>query len=773
VQSQLESRTSQSEDAAVKIACIGGGPAGLYFALLSKKRDPASEVTVFERNAFRDTFGFGVVFSDATLDNLASIDAESHRAITSRFFHWDDIAIHVPVGEEVRRFVSRGHGFSGIARTALLEILEERAISLGVEVRHEAGLDAVAFDARKFDLVLIADGVNSAFRDANALHFKPSIDMRPNRFVWLGTTFPFDAFTFYFKRAAAGLFQVHAYRYAEGQSTFIVECTEDVFRRTGLHEADEDGTIAYLSEIFKAELDGHPLLKNRSIWRQFPIVRNGRWHHENLVLAGDAVHTAHFSIGSGTKLAIEDAIALRDAVDASDSVSHALTTYEKQRRPVAESYQRAAQVSLEWFENTERTIRHEPLTFAFSLLTRSLRVTHENLKKRDPEFVRGVDEAFEREASAQSGESIIASATPRPPMFTPFRLRDVVLPNRVGVSSMCMYAARDGTIDDFHLVHLGSRAIGGAGLIMTEMTDVSADGRITPGCAGMYATKHVDAWRRVVEFVHRHSPAKIGMQIGHAGRKGSTHEPWVGPDVFLGESENPWPLIAPSSKPWTEGSPIPKSMDAADLERVKADFVRSTELANEAGFDLIELHAAHGYLLATFLSPLTNQRTDAYGGSAENRARFPVEVFEAMRAVWPTHKPMSVRLSASDWASGGTTMEDLLAAAYAFKRAGCDIIDVSSGSTVPEQRPAYGRLYQVPFSEVVRSEVEIPTMCVGNISSYADVNSVLAAKRADVCLIARAHLYDPYWVRHAAREQGFEIPWPKSYGVMQFYTPRT
>jgi len=763
----------------VRVACIGGGPAGLYFALLTKKRDPAAEVVVFERNQPHDTFGFGVVFSDKTLEGLRETDAESYASITDQFFHWDAIDVHA--GGEV--FTSRGHGFSGLSRAALLDILAERARALGVELRYGAPIDpSDRATLSKFDVVAVADGANSAFRTHHAEVLRPDVELRKSRFVWLGTTYPFDAFTFYFQNVDAGLFQVHAYRYAAnaassdapagaGQSTFIVECSEDTFQKSGLREDDEAGTKAYLERVFARELAGHPLLLNRSIWRRFPVIRCERWHHENVVFLGDAVHTAHFSIGSGTKIALEDAIALRDALDRDASVPEALRAYEAARRPVVESFQRAAQVSLEWFEDTERHIAHRPLVFSFSLLTRSLRVTHENLRLRDPEFVDRVDRDFEAEARTQAKLPPPPSpAKPTPPMFTPLRLRELVIPNRVGVSPMCMYSAKDGAVDDFHLVHLGSRAMGGAGLVMTEMTDVSRDARITPGCAGLYTDAHVGPWRRIVDFVHTQTPAKIGLQIGHAGRKGSTAPPWEGQDVPL--REGGWEIVAPSPVPWSSRNATPREMTRAEMDQTIVDYVRTVERAIEAGFDLIELHAAHGYLLAEFLSPLVNRRTDAYGGSLENRARFPLEVFRAMRDAWPAERPMAVRVNASDWAPGGFTEADLTALAKLLAKEGCDLLDVSSGSTVPEQRPRYGRLYQVPFADLVRAETGIAVAAVGAISSYADVNSILAARRADLCFIARAHLFDPYWVRHAAQAQGYDLPWPSPYGILRGYSPR-
>lgn len=762
----------------MRISCIGGGPSGLYFAILTKKRDPGAEVVVYERNRADDTFGFGVVFSDKTLENLEQVDAPSYQAITRSFFHWDAIDVHVPrkVGErrgEGDVITSGGHGFSGISRQALLDLLTKRALELGVKIVFERDVRPGDPEAESADLVVVCDGVNSTLRDAHKEEFGPQIDLRPHRFVWLGTTFPFEAFTFYFRHAEPGLFQVHAYRYEPNRSTFIVECSEEVFQKSGLSETDEEQTARYLEEVFESELAGHPLMTNRSIWRRFPVVRNARWHHGNKVLLGDAAHTAHFSIGSGTKLAFEDAIALDSALARSSGLRDGLAAYEKERRPVVDSFQRAAQVSLEWFETTERHVKKPPLVFSFSLLTRSLRVTHENLKVRDPGFAERIDRDFEAESEAVLGRPLPARpdgrSEPRPPMFVPFRLRDLVLDNRVAVSSMCMYSAEDGTVDDFHLVHLGSRAMGGVGLVMAEMTDVSREGRITPGCAGMYKPEHIGAWKRIVDFVHR-THAKIGLQLGHAGRKGSTLPPWEGQDAPL--PEGGWETLAPSPIPWDARHAPPRVMSAAEMEGVKSDFVRSTEMAVEAGFDLLELHFAHGYLLGTFLSPLTNRRTDAYGGSIANRARFPMEVLAAVRKIWPAERPVSVRISASDWAPGGITDEDVLALAHILRAAGVDLIDVSTGFTVPDQRPRYGRLFQVPFSEIIRSEVGIATAAVGAISSYADVNGILAARRADLCFIARAHLFDPYWVRHAAQAQGYELPWPKPYGVLRGYNPR-
>jgi len=758
----------------VKIVSIGGGPAALYLGILMKKEDASHDITIIERNKADDTFGFGVVFSDATLGHLRAADAESYDEITKSFAHWDAIDTHYK-GQLV---TSRGHGFSGMSRKKLLQILQKRAQGLGVKLEFEHDVkDPEPHLAA--DLVLGADGVNSMVRARYEKHFEPQIDWRPNRFVWLGTTCPFPAFTFYFNESAHGLFRVHAYQYqsasdatkaGEACSTFIVECTEETWRKAGLDKADEDTTVAYCEKLFAKELAGHRLIKNRSLWRSFPTIRCKRWHHQNLVLMGDAVHTAHFSIGSGTKLAMEDSIALRDALLAHRDVETALVAYEKERRSAVESVQRAAQVSLQWFEETERYFGSmEPVQFVFSMLTRSLRITHGNLKERDPELITKVDRWFAEGAKKQSGVDVRLDPPP-PPMFTPFKLRDLVLSNRVVVSPMCMYSAQDGLIDDFHLVHLGSRAMGGAGLVITEMTDVNAEGRISPGCAGMYREEHAHAWKRVTSFVHQHSFARIGMQLAHAGRKGSTKRLWEGPDQPL-ESGN-WPLLAPSPIPYHPQSQTPKAMDRADMDAVRDDFVRATTFAELAGFDLLELHMAHGYLLASFLSPLTNVRKDEYGGSLENRMRYPLEVFEAVRKAWPAHKPMSVRLSATDWMPDGFTPDEAVIVARALKTAGCDILDVSAGQTVPNAKPTYGRLFQTPFSDRVRNEADMPTMTVGAISSYADVNSILAAGRADLCVIARGHLYDPYWTRHAAFEQGYELPWPKQYISARTFTPR-
>jgi anthraniloyl-CoA monooxygenase len=749
----------------MEIVSIGGGPAGLFLGILMKLREPATRVLVLERNRPHDTFGWGVVFSDETMGNIAAADPPTYEKITAAFAHWDDIDIHYR-GEVLR---STGHGFSGLSRMKLLEILQDRARELGVELRFETEVASLE-PYRSANLVLGADGVNSRVREVHAHEFRPELDFRPNRFIWLGTTHRFGAFTFLFNENEHGLWRAHAYDFDQTHSTFIVETTDATWRKAGLDKADEDASLAYCARLFAEDLQAAPLLKNKAVWRNFPIVRCGKWWHENLVLLGDACHTAHFSIGSGTKLAMEDAIALADALGKYRRVPDALEAYEAERRPLVESTQRAARTSLQWFEETERYFGTlEPLQFAASLLTRSLRITHENLKLRDPGFVRRLDSWYAAKAANQSGVNVPAEAAP-PPMFTPYRLRDMVVQNRVVVSPMCMYSSEEGLPNDWHLVHLGSRAIGGAALVMTEMTDIAPEARITPGCAGMWSEAHAAAWKRVVDFVHGTGPTKIGIQLAHAGRKGATKLLWEGIDEPL--EEGAWPIVAPSPVPYYPHSQVPRAMTRADMDRVRDDFIRAARYAEMAGFDMIELHLAHGYLLASFLSPVTNRRRDEYGGTLHNRMRFPLEVFAAVRAAWPQAKPMSVRISGTDWVPGGFEGADAVALAKELKALGCDIVDVSTGQTDPDSKPQYGRLYQTPYADRVRHEAMIPTMTVGGISSYADVNSILVAGRADLCVLARAHLYDPYWTRHAAFEQGYDLPWPNQYCSLAGYQPR-
>ncbi len=741
----------------MRIAVVGGGPSGLYFSILMRKIAPDCAVTVFERNRAADAFGFGVVFSDETLTVFEHADPETYAAIGERFARWSDIDIHHR-GSVTR---SGGHGFAALGRRELLGILQERALSLGVELRFECEAPPLS-ELGWADVIVGADGASSAVRTALYKEFVPSLDPRYCRYMWLGTDLVFDSFKFFIEETPDGVFQAHAYPYDDRMSTFIVETHERVWRRAGLPDlapgplppgVSDTASVEFCASLFADALEGHQVFANNSKWINFVTVRNRRWCAQNVVLLGDAAHTAHFSIGSGTKLAMEDAVALAWAFRTfGDDVGAATAAYEAERRPIVESTQRAAQASLEWFEGIGRYVEQERTQFAFNLLTRSRRVTYDNLRLRDPEFVQEVDDQF----CARGGFSS------RPPMFAPLRLRELELRNRVIVSPMDMYSAVDGTPSDFHLVHLGSRALGGAALVMSEMMCVSDIGRITPGCAGMYSEEHVEAWRRIVSFAHEYGGCAIGAQLGHSGRKGSTKLMWEGIDEPLEDGN--WPVIGPSPIPYGPQNQVPREMSREDMEVVLAQFVSAAHGAIEAGFDLLELHSAHGYLLSSFLSPLANARDDEYGGSLEARARFPLEVFDACRAVWPESKPMSMRLSATDWVEGGFDVDHAVEFARMLRDHGCDIVDVSSGQVSPLERPAFGRSYQTPFADRIRNEVGIPTIAVGAISSYDDVNTIVLAGRADLCALARPHIYDPQWTLHAAAEQGYaDLAWVPQY----------
>ncbi len=739
----------------MKISVIGGGPGGLYFSLLMKKAYPAYEVEVVERNRADDTFGWGVVFSDGTLGNLEEADPESYQMIRESFVHWDDIDTYF--ADQVIR--SGGHGFCGLARRRLLAILQERCEQVGVKVEYQRE-SAGPEDFADADLIVAADGINSVTRNRYAEAFKPSVEVNKAKFIWLGTTRTFEAFTFIIRENEHGLFQVHAYPFDAETSTFIVETDEDSWRRAGLDEMTIEEGVAYLERLFAPELQGHRLLTNKSDWINFRTVKCERWSTGNIVLIGDAVHTAHFSIGSGTKLAMEDAIVLCDALkEFGRDVPKALEAYYDRRWLDVAKLQRAAKVSRRWFEEISRYKQFHPQQLVLSMMTRSKRVTHENLRIRDEDYIARFDRWF------ADGHGAAGVEPAPPPMFTPFTLRGMKLRNRVVVSPMCQYSADDGTISDWHLVHLGSRAIGGAGLVIAEMTDVSRDGRISPGCAGLYKPEHAAAWKRVVDFVHAHSEAKIGVQLGHAGRKGSTKVLWEGYNAPLDEGN--WELIGPSAIPWSAALQTPRPMTRADMDQVKADYVRAAEMALEAGFDMLELHCAHGYLLSSFISPLTNTREDEYGGSLENRARFPLEVFDAIRAVWPDERPISVRISATDWVDeGGFTEDDAVALGRLLKQRGVDLVDVSAGQTTPDGKPIYGRMFQTPFSDRIRNEVGIATIAVGNIQGWDHVNTIIGSGRADLCALARPHLLDPYLTLRAAAEQGYAgagVHWPNQY----------
>ncbi|MEW2450549.1 bifunctional salicylyl-CoA 5-hydroxylase/oxidoreductase [Streptomyces parvulus] len=731
-----------------RIAIIGGGPGGLYTAALLKRLAPDREITVHERNAPDDTFGFGVVLSDETLGGIEHADADVYAALKAHFVRWDDIDI-VHRGH---RHTSSGHRFAALGRRRLLEILHERCRALGVALRFGAEAPDPAELARTHGLVVAADGVHSATREAYRDVFRPHVTGHRCRYVWLAADFALDAFRFEIAETEHGVMQLHGYPYAADASTVIVEMREEVWKAAGFDELGEEESTARCAKIFAEALGCRPLRSNNSAWTTFRTVVNERWSHGNTVLLGDAAHTAHFSIGSGTKLAVEDALALAACLEEQPSLAEALAAYEEERRPVVASTQRAAKASMEWFEDLARYVDQPPRQFAFNLLTRSRRVTHDNLRLRDAGFAGSV----EREFGCPDGT---------PPMFTPLRLRDLTLRNRVVVSPMDMYSAVDGVPGDFHLVHLGARALGGAGLVMTEMVCVSPEGRITPGCAGLYTNRQGEAWRRITDFVHASAPGTaIGVQLGHSGRKGSTRLMWEGMDEPLPEGN--WPLVAPSPLPYRPDGQTPRELSRAQLTDIREQFTSAAARAARAGFDLLELHCAHGYLLSGFLSPLTNLRTDAYGGSPEKRLRFPLEVFDAVREVWPGERPMTVRVSATDWAEGGIAPEETVAIARAFAAHGVDAVDVSTGQVVADERPEFGRSYQTPYADRIRHEAGVPVIAVGAISSWDDVNSLILAGRADLCALARPHLYDPHWTLHAAAEQGYEGPgavWPAPY----------
>ncbi len=750
----------------MRIACLGGGPAGLYFAISMKLRNPSHDIDLYERNRPNDTFGWGVVFSDQTVENLMVNDAVSGAVIRREFAHWDDIEVHIH-GETVR---SSGHGFIGIGRKRLLNVLQERARELGVKLHFEHEASADLADWSGYELVIAADGANSRIRAAHEQHFGAEIQVRKNKFFWFGTEKVFEAFTFAFEETEAGWIWAHAYRFDDKRSTFIVEMAPDTWERLGLDRMDQTRAIALCERIFARYLDGNSLISNAQhlpgpqAWLNFRRIICDRWSYENLILLGDAAHTAHFSIGSGTKLALEDAIKLAEVLNRPGLTREAaLVEYQLERSVEVLKLQNSARNSTEWFETLDRYLHFEPIQFAYSLLTRSQRVSHENLRLRDKPWLEGVERWFQSKARGAPVND------PAPPMFAPYRLREMRLENRIVVSPMATYSAQDGLPNDFHLVHYGTRAQGGAGLVYTEMTCVSPTGRITPGCAGIWSPEHVAAWRRIVDFVRANSKAKICLQLGHSGAKGSTKVGWEGYDVPLEEGN--WPLIAASDVAWSPANQKPRPMARADMDEVRDQFVAATRLGLEAGFDMIELHCAHGYLLSSFITPLQNTRTDEYGGPLHNRLRYPLEVFTAMRAAWPAGKPMSVRISANDWMGElGVTPDEAVEIARAFTDAGADLIDVSAGQTWADSAPVYGRMFQTPFADQIRNEARVSTMAVGNIFEPDHANSILAAGRADLVALARPHLVDPMWTLRAAAGQdyrGVHVPPPYLGGMSQ------
>jgi len=750
----------------VKIAVIGGGPGGLYFSLLTKKARPDFEVEVFEQNRADDTFGFGVVFSDETLDEFLSADPESYDSIRRNFAYWSDIV----VCHEGQRSVIGGNGFAGCSRARLLGLLQERCRQVGVKLHFETHLDAASLEARfpDCDVILAADGINSEVRAQHAADFGASVTLHRNKFAWLGSTRPLDAFTFFFKRTPQGHFCAHTYQYEQGRSTWVMECTPETWETCGFGAMSEAESARRLEDVFSEELQGHPLITNRSLWRNFPRVTCEKWSTGRIALLGDAKASAHWSIGSGTKLAMECAIALsRALVESGGDVQAAFRRYEEERRDPVEIIQHNADVSLQWFESMPRHWNLERYAFCFSLMSRSKSVTWDNVGLRDAHFLQCVEDEFHR-CEASSGNRGNRPA----PMFTPLELRGMRVENRVVVSPMAQYSAVNGLGNDWHFVHYASRALGGAGLVFTEMTCPTPDSRISDGCTGLWSDAQESEWKRLVDFVHAHTPARLCMQLGHAGRKGSTKRPWEGMDLPK-DSDN-WPIFSASPIPYIEGvSAIPEELDRAGMDAVLDSFVAAAQRAARAGFDMLELHCAHGYLFASFLSPLTNRRRDGYGGSVGNRLRFPLEVFSALRAVWPEDRPMSVRISAWDWAEGGLDWDDLRSVAAAFKAAGADLIDVSSGETVKWQKPVFGRMWQAPFSEFVRNEIGVRTMAVGAITLPEQVNTLIAARRADLCALARPHLNNPYFTRQAAGHYGVRPEgWPRQYASGEYQLHR-
>ena len=802
------------------ILCLGGGPAGLYFSILMKLQNPATQVTVVERNQPFDTFGWGVVLSDQTLGNLQVADPVSAQLIGDSFNHWDDVEMFFK-GRSVR---SGGHGFCGIGRKRLLNILQDRCIELGVQLVFETDVqdDQATAAAYNADMVIACDGLNSRLRSRYADTYKPDVELRNCRFVWLGTKKTFDAFTFAFEQTEHGWFAAHAYQFDATTSTFIVETPEAVWKAHGLDQMSQEGGIAFCEQLFARYLNGQPLMNNAThvrgsaIWIRFPRVVCERWvHHETIggkripiVLMGDAAHTAHFSIGSGTKLALEDAIELARCLGGQPDLDAAMQTYEAVRSVEVLKIQNAARNSTEWFENVNRYSALEAEQFFYSMMTRSQRISHENLRVRDAAWLKEYEQWLAGSSaapfqaapvppveSARPAASIpdipgqpgprdrlsrtagaaapLGGSAPReagsvraistPPMLLPLTIRELTLKNRIVVSPTAMYSAIDGIPQDFHLVHLGARALGGAGLVFVEMTAPEPEGRITPSCTGLWNDVQMLAFKRIADFVHASGAgAKIGLQLGHSGPKGSTQLGWESPDEPLPVGN--WPLLAASALAYGPTNQVPQAMTLGDMKQLIEKFVQSTRRADDAGFDWLELHCAHGYLLSSFITPLTNQRTDDYGGTLANRCRFPLEVFSAMREVWPAHLPMSVRISAHDWAPGGNTADDAVEIARLFKAAGCDVIDVSSGQTTRAAKPVYGRMYQTPFADRIRNEVGIRTMAVGAISESDQVNSIIAAGRADLCAIARPHLADPAWTLHeAAKLQSRQVDWPLPY----------
>ncbi len=746
----------------MKILCLGGGPASLYFSILMKKAAPHHDITVIERGSRDSTWGFGVVFSDETLKGFMDADAPSYRHIVEQFVYWGgiDTKIH---GETIH---SSGHGFCGMSRLRLLNIFHERCDALGVNLRFDTDItDLDQLDMDAYDLVVAGDGLTSMIREAHADAFGTTVDLRRNKFCWLATSKPFDDFTFTFRQNEHGWWWAHAYGYEPGMSTFIVECSEETWRRAGMESASEDDTRSYCEALFAGDLDGHGLITNRSIWRTFPVVRNERLYHRNMVLMGDAVRSAHFSIGSGTKLAMEDAISLAGCfAEAGDDVPGALELYQQLRKEEADRLQRTAVVSLSWFEHIDRYASAQSAQqFAFNMLCRSKRVTYDNLALRDSDYVASVDVWFAEQARCDTGFDDIDVQNPVAPALQPFRIGRMRVENRFELSAMCQYCAEDGLPTDWHLVHYGARAVGGVGLLNTEMICVSPTARITPGCAGIWNEAQVARWKRIVDFAHTNSAAKVCAQIGHAGRKGATCVPWDG-GIDQPLPSGAWPTVAASPLPYLPHSPAPRALDENDMAEIVADFELAARNAHLAGFDMVEVHMAHGYLLSGFISPVTNRRADGYGGDVVARMRFPLRVLDAVRAAWPQDKPISVRVSATDWVEDGLSDLDMLEVARLLKAHGVDIINVSTGQVTKDEDPVYGRMFQAPFADQIRNEVGIPTIVAGNITTADQANTLVAAGRTDIVALGRPIMNDPHFVlRAAAHYDHGSQAWPRQY----------
>ena len=739
----------------MKITVIGGGPGGLYFSILTKKAMPHCQIDIYERNKPDDSFGFGVVFSDETLGEFLKRDMQSYELIRSKFAYWDDIII-ARDGESVN---IAGNGFCGCSRKTLLQLLQQRCLEEGVNLHFEQNVD----DLSQFvdsDIILATDGIGSAIRTQYQKEFGTKVELKKNRFVWMGSTKPLDAFTYFFRSTPHGTIVAHSYQYEEGMSTWIFECSDQTWQKHGFEVTNETETMSKIAEIFKDELDGHPLISNKSYWRQFPHVTNQNWYYNNIVLLGDAKATAHYSIGSGTKLAMDSAIGLSDAVIAHpNNVQAAFAQYDKSRRNTVEMIQYAAIVSLDWFENMDRHMQHTFQQFAFGCMTRSKKVTYENLRLRDSSFTDKVLNEFTDNCHSELVSKF--------PAFTTFKLRNLELQNRIVMSAMGQYVAENGLVNDWHFQHYTSRAVGGLGLILTEMTAVSDTGRITEGCAGIYTENQINAWKRITDFIHQYTQTKIGIQLGHSGRKGCSKIPWE--DQFQG---NKWELLSASAIPFIEKSDCPKEMTLEDMQVVKNQFVQAAINANKSGFDMIELQAHHGFLFASFLSPLTNIRKDEFGGNVQNRIKYPLEVFNAIREVFPSEKPISVRISATDWAENGISETDVFVISEAFKKAGADIINVSTGNTVADQKPQTGRMWQTPFSDAVRNTVHIPTITAGYIQDIDQINTIILNGRADLVALGRPLLLDANFVRNAqAYEQFRATDIPNSYkmGISHLY----